>query len=813
MKSTTELTKLSVVSILAFVTALPAAAQTMEEIVVTARKRAESLQDVPVAVTALGKDQINQAAITNITDITSTVPGFFAGDTFSPAPQGTISLRGVSTGATALGADQAVSINIDGVQIEHAEALRMGVIDLQQIEVLKGPQALFFGKNATAGILAFTSADPTDERYTKFRAGYEFNAQQKYSEFIVSGPLSDTMGARGVVYYSGMDGWTDNLATDAITDSGPSVSEFFGRATLKWDPSIDFSARVKLSHSTVDSDQDAMNEKVNCSNRAATVSDCEANFDFYAAAPVFNPRNRDVFANTEATIASLELKYNPSDSIVVNSITGYAQNKRRSFGSISPRATEDVFMVPVPAALAGGVRGIFAPVPNEIVVGREINKESFSQELRISTDVDGPFNVMVGAFYDNRKIEVATNDLGFLGGALTIPDNDNIIDAESFSVFAQGIWDVNDQFEIAAGLRYIDETKDYRGTYAIGASGFPVVDQSDPFAPVVLLTLPAGTYDINPASSELKADAVSPEATITWRPSDNVTIYGAYKEAFKSGSFNDDAVGNIGLVIGGFAGAPAFGIDYQPEEVKGGEIGLKSELLDRQLTFNAVAFSYDYNDLQVSTFNPETVSTQVINAAEATVRGLELDFQFYPAAVEGLTVNASLGYLDSTYDEFLADCHQLQLASGTCPIDQNMDGVPETHSLAGKPLTNAPDWSGSLGFTWDRPFEASLFGSDDLRYRVGLNAVYSAEFEADARNNPLGVQESYTLLHANIGLRSERGWALDLIGRNLTNEATIVLGANQPFTGVPGMIPQDQFAGVQRGRQILLQLTITPSDW
>lgn len=810
MKSTKSLLKLSTISILAMATALPALAQSVDEIVVTARKRVETLQDVPVAVTALGEAQIEQAAITNITDITSAIPGFFAGDTFSPAPQGTLALRGISTGATALAADQAVSINIDGVQIENAEALRMGIIDLQQIEVLKGPQALFFGKNATAGIVAFTSADPTDELYRKVRTGYELNAEQKFGELVVSGPLSDTLGARGVIYFSDMKGWSDNLATDAITDRGPSVSEVFLRGTLKWDPSDNFSARAKFSYSEVNSDQDAINEKINCSNPTATGSDCQANFEYYAAAPVYNPRNREVFADTEATIASLDWEYNPNDNISINSITGFTQNKRSSFGSISPRATEDVFMVPVPAALVGGVRGVLAPVPNEIVTGREINKTSYSQELRVSTDFDRPLNIMVGGFYDKRKIEISTNDLGFLGGALTIPDNDNIIDAESFSVFAQGIWDVNDQLEIAAGLRYIDETKEYEGTYTVGGAGYPVVDQTDPFAPLVLLTVPVGTYNINPSSSELETDAVSPEATVSWRPSDDLTIYGAYKEAFKSGSYNDDPVGNIGLVIGALTGMPAFGIDFQPEEVKGFEIGVKSKLLDRQLTFNSVAFSYDYSDLQVSTFNPQTVSLQVLNAAAATVEGVEFDLQYQPDTIEGLTINGSLGYLDSTYDAFLADCHEVQLTSGTCPIDQDMNGTPESQSLAGKSLPNSPKWSGSVGFTLDRPLQESLFGEDDLGYRIGLNAVYSDEFGADARNNPLGIQESYVLLHGNLELYSESGWAVDLIGRNLTDEKTIVRGANQPFTGALGMIPQDQFASVQRGRQIMLQLTV---DW
>lgn len=753
-------------------------------IIVQARKRDERLQDVPVAVSALGQQQIEDLAITTVQDLSALVPGFNAGDAQSPAPQGTISLRGISTGATATSADQAVSINIDGVAIEHADALRTGQIDLQQIEVLKGPQALFFGKNATGGVVAIRTADPTKDFYYRVRGAYEFNANEKVLEGVLSGPLSDTLGARAVVQVSAMDGYIKNIATSPVASrTAPNEESIFGRLTLKWDPADNFGARLKISHFERESDQSTTAEKISCGNPAADTGDCTADFVTALADPVNGAKP---FSKNDSTLVSLDLRYDISDVLTVNSITGYSEFNRNEFGQIVPR---DIGAIPLPdpttpSGLVEGPGGVPILFPNEIVVRRDNSVKSFSQELRLTSDTGGAFNFMVGAFYDEKTIQAATSQLTFLGGAVAIPDFVPKVDSNSVSVFAQGIWDIWDTVELAGGLRYIEESRKFSGVYNIpGVGAVPAI----------------------PAIDKLESNEILPEITLTWRPNSNLTIYGGYKEAFKSGSFNDASTTLIGLTQ-----APgAFDISFAPESAKGFEGGIKATLLDGSMIFNTAVYRYEYTNLQLSTFNPVSVATQTINAGAATVEGVEFDVMFRPKGIDGLTLNAALAYNNAEYHDFIGDCHQVELANLTCALDVNNDGVPESRQYAGEPLNLAPEFAGSLGFLYDTPI-----GERGLGLRFGVNLVYSDKYETDERNNPLGTQDAYTTLNANVSLYNDQsGWSIDLIGRNLTDKAIVTRSANQPFTGIPSNfatstpgVPADQMAGVLRGRQVMVQL-------
>jgi len=168
----------------------------LEEVIVTARKREESLQDVPVVVTAMDRSVIEQRSIANVDDLSAYVPGMTSISGGTTVPSASMSLRGVKTGPINVTSDQSVTLNMDGMQVESVLGYRSGLVDLDRIEVLKGPQALFFGKNSPGGVVAITTANPTEELYVRARVGYEVEDGDTTGEFIVSGPITDTLGGK-----------------------------------------------------------------------------------------------------------------------------------------------------------------------------------------------------------------------------------------------------------------------------------------------------------------------------------------------------------------------------------------------------------------------------------------------------------------------------------------------------------------------------------------------------------------------------------------------------------------------------------------
>ncbi|OZA74054.1 MAG: hypothetical protein B7X77_08995, partial [Caulobacter sp. 39-67-4] len=218
----------------------------VEEVVVTARRRDEAPISVPVSVTVLGAAQLKALAVDSLQDLRAVTPGISVGEV-SGGVGGTVALRGVGTTAGSNPTfEQTVAINVDGVQLSRGGAVRVGQIDMEKIEVLRGPQALFFGKNSPAGVISITTADPTATFQSEVRGGYEFNAGERQIEATISGPLSNTLGARLVVYGADIDGWRDNIADTAAaaanairpgsvtgsTKGGPQQKFFFTRGTL-----------------------------------------------------------------------------------------------------------------------------------------------------------------------------------------------------------------------------------------------------------------------------------------------------------------------------------------------------------------------------------------------------------------------------------------------------------------------------------------------------------------------------------------------------------------------------------------------------
>lgn len=247
-----------------------ASGSSLEEIVVTARKRDETLQSVPVVIAAIGREELSRRSIVSLEGIARTVPQLIIGAASGSVQGGAIALRGVSAGDSNPFGDQAVAFNVDSVQVARSSLRRMSELDMSQVEVLKGPQALYFGKNSPGGIVVIHSADPTSELSAKASAGYGLYGSEARVDGYVSGPLTDTLGARVAVFGSALDGWTDNIATPSAVygpaeDSLPRDREYGGRLTLRLDANESFDGRFKFAYGSFKSEGLAENtQRVNC---------------------------------------------------------------------------------------------------------------------------------------------------------------------------------------------------------------------------------------------------------------------------------------------------------------------------------------------------------------------------------------------------------------------------------------------------------------------------------------------------------------------------------------------------------------------
>ena len=734
-------------------------------VTVEARKREETLQDVPVVVTAFDRESLQRYNLDTFEDLATFTPGLQIGEAATQSG-GVIALRGVSTGTTNPAFDQAVSIVMDGVAFSNAGLLRFSQIDGASVEVLKGPQALYFGKNSPGGIISLRSADPTDEFEASLRAAYEFEAEEKIVEGVVSGPLSDTVGGRVVVFYKDIGGIFKSevnpspISTDAgIGDRLPEIEEIFIRGTLKFDPTDAFSMTTKLSYAENDGGSYFQSNQLTfCPNGVAQLvpadrcrADGVSNYGGILP-PLLNvlPRaNGDATprGNSETLIFTNNIDFDLSDTLTLTSVTGYMEQDGFTVANVLP----------------GVSAGIFASTNNTAL-------ENFSQEFRLASNYDGPFNFMVGGLYSENTYEAIT-EVGLLAptGPLPLnpPDPIYTSKSEAVSLFAQGMWDITETLELSGGLRWSEEDRSFDATEA--------------------------GIEVTNIVSDRSFDDISPEATLKWQPDANSTYFVAYKEGFKSGGFN------IVFRPGGYLSTPTTVVDqsYGQESVEGVEAGAKWTLLDGALQLNSAIYQYEYTDLQLSAFDPATLALTVQNAGKATVEGIEADFT-YLAPVDGLLLRGGANFNEAKFDEFISPCWSGQLILGTgCDVPDGNGGFLQ--DLAGATLRNAPKWNANLGAT----YEHSLNDSMSLTWSSDIE--YSSSYQTQIERHPGANQKELYRINANVTLASEAGWELAFIGRNLNNEYAKILTGEIAF---PPAAAQDLFSSVSRGRQLMLQLKL-----
>ncbi|RVQ66565.1 TonB-dependent receptor [Croceicoccus ponticola] len=758
----------------------PAAQQGgLTEIVVTARKREESVQDVPVAVTAITGKVIEQRDITSIEKIAAATPNLNVGRA-SNGSAAQITLRGIGSSSTSIGIEQSVAIVVDGAYYGQGRVIEEGFFDLARVEVLKGPQALFFGKNATAGVISLTTNDPTNEWEGSVKAGYEFKANQYSLEGILSGPLSDTVGVRFAARYSKMDGgYYKNVSTpmnyttvdvaagfgdpetliSAPTESPmPQQEEFLARMTLKFEPTDNLTSTLKVTRDQNDTLNNSWNYVAySCGNGTGysqlTVYPCKQDFVTHQNnLPVelsqISPYGRDdgsTYNKYRSWGVNNNLEYDLG-SMMISSVTNWQRNNNSWACACNFQTTD---------TNAGGM--IFAT--------ENSTWEAYSQELRLTTSFDSMFNFMVGGLYQHTNRDFG--QWGFYGGVRDSAARPDLLYAASekiswtkgktFAIFGQVRFQLMENLELAGGARYTDEKKDsyFAQEYVNPAYSGVYRSAADPLGII---------------TANQKFDDFSPEVTLTYKPTPDLLIYGAYKTAYKSGGFSNGGINSK------LSADPYGDLTFNPETAEGFEVGIKSTLLENQLRANLTVFQYKVNDFQVDFFNSPVFSFNTLTA-DAKTQGVELELEFAPYAVPGLNINAALNYNDAKYDSFdEGPCYSGQTQAEGCNV-VTADGQIR-QNLTGTALSVAPKWTGVVGFNYETDV------TSDFAIGLNANARYSDNYNPSAFGNPIAVQDSYWSLDAGLRFMTTDGnTELAVIGKNLTNQFYVTGVVDGPSSG------------------------------
>ncbi|WP_417595914.1 TonB-dependent receptor [Parasphingorhabdus sp.] len=762
----------------------------VDEIIVTARRREETSLSVPVAITAVSGAQLNDRGISNVDALARSVPTLITSEATSSPQGGIVSLRGLSGVDANPFSDQAVSFNIDGVPVARSSVRRLSQMDIAQIEVLKGPQALFFGKNSPAGIIAVRSNDPTEYLSASITAGYEFNADEFRTEGYVSVPVTDTLGVRVAAYYSTMEGYITNVAPNSgagvrvpFDRRVPNGYEYAVRGTVKWEPSDQFDARLKVSYNKADgSGSTDVLQFVDCPLGVPqgtpagypTPENCKAD-DRVTASDNIGPNfqaadsrfEEETFLRSDQILGSLEMNLNLTDTLTLSSITGYYDANNSYIGSFTANFLE------------AGIPQTFLPAYARLKV-REI-----TEEVRLTSSFDGPVNLMVGGLYQDSKAESEAvvyllSNTPFFSSNYAYQQ-----DGLAYSIFGQVMVDLSENLEFSGGARYSYERK------------------SLPVFTGAVRSAPADLIDIS-APRRVSFNNLSPEATLTYRPSRNLTAYASYKEGFLSGGFN--ATQPVVAPNPNGQGQLVSLIDprYDQQLIHGFEGGLKASLLGGDLRTNLAIYDYDTTGLQVAVL--VGLQQELRNAGEVSTRGVEFDFS-YRTPLEGLNLYGAVAYEDGKYTDYQATCYR-GLPAPECRVQVNrFTGQPgQLQDLSGTQLARAPDWMGNVGFT----YESSEFSG--LKIGTQGNVSFSSSFFTDVTSSPGGRQGSYQLFDAGIKLMdADDRWEIGLLGRNLTDEYYFTRSAGNPFSGgAPGgtsTLLADTVAVASRGREIWVRAT------
>ena len=731
----------------------------LEEVVVTAQKREQSLQDVPISVASVNGDDVLVQGLTRMEDIAAIQPSLRIVETYTGQ---SLQIRGVGTGVSNISFEQSVAQFVDGVYSGRGRNSLVQFLDIESVETLRGPQPTYFGQNAIAGALNTRTRGPGNELEGYINAFWDVEFGTKSLDVAYGGPLSDSFGVRMAARLNDDDGfgWDTHKGEKVAQREGEAV-----RLSFNWLASEDLTVSGKWEETSLDQASFAQ-ENVGCGPGSITCrlsEDLGASIehelnqqqsnggtlpfpaftripDYTIFPEIFDRQGRD----TDSSAGHLTLEYD-LDSYLITAISGYVDTLGTAWNDID-----------------------FSPLPGFAGNTRE-EYEQFSQELRIQS-IDGEkLDWMAGLYFQDSELHYDARL--YIGVAMAGPANLGAAqgnqyneDAQWKSAFAAATYQMTDTVNVDVGVRWSDVGK--TGTNQAQTAGL-IDPVTGPGEWVIrdnrCLTTPNTIIDGACANADYKDDDISGSVGFNWFASDNTMAYAKYATGFKAGGLN------VGMSV-------AANLDdyiYDAEDVDAYELGLKNTLLDGRLEFNAAVYSSEYANLQVSTFDPTSdVATAaeftVGNVAESTVEGIEISGRF--AATDQLMLNYSLSLLDATYDDFPgAQCNNQEIADPTLCLDDPATPVDEsgTTNRAGEDIEFAPPAEFSVGaeylFSLRNSLELMLAGNVYWSDGYGLSTVFDRRL----------LQDSYERIDLRATLLSADGtWSASLFGSNLTDTIT-----------------------------------------
>ncbi|MEX2489435.1 MAG: TonB-dependent receptor [Pseudomonadales bacterium] len=661
----------------------------MEEVVVTAQKREQNLQDVGISVTAFSGDQIRKLGFTDSVDVVDQTPGLSFGTPTAEGNNASLTLRGVGLSDFNDNNEGPVAVYVDDVYVSALSGVTFQLFDMERIEVLRGPQGTLYGRNTTGGLVHFVSAKPTTETEGYARLTAAENNQLKL-EGVLSGSLADNVQARFSFAHNEHDGYVDNRFPGG--DDPNDTDNNAGRLQIAVQPTEGVDLLFNIHGSKNDANMGAWQHEATFSPDGGVTSlALPANQNLYGTCPgcdAFGYRDRDgdpwageydrdgalVIENSGGSI-SLEADVG---GLTLTSITGF-ENFERFY-------EEDTDISP------------FKIVHN--TYGADIDQ--FTQEFRLSGSGEG-LNWVVGTYlYDQETdgaFQIDASGIGFIIG-----DANYTQKTESWSLFGQMEYDLSEEWTVLAGLRYTDETRDL-----------------DYLSKDLGGLLPPNFNTMFDFSESISHDNVTGKLGLDWRPRPGVLVYSSISVGTKSAGFNTGMLDETGL----FGQTVRADVPYDEEELTSYEIGMKADVFDGRGRLNVTAFYYDYSDFQAFAF---VNLNQVIFNTDAQINGVEVEFVTNP--MQGLDISLGAAWLDTTAEDI-----PLNDASGITR-DRDMILAPEL-SLNGLVRYEWPAFSGHLAAQVDFNYQSEAF-FDIQNHPISESDAYdvwNARFSYSAPND------------------------------------------------------------------------------
>ena len=730
----------------------------LEEVVVTAQKREQSIQDVPISITAISGESLQANIVQDVYDLRATVPSLEVRGVDPPSQGAAFAIRGLGSSVFNMGFEPTVGTFIDGVYVSRSGLVASSdLLDLERVEVLKGPQGTLFGKNTTGGVVHFITNKPSFDEVD----GFAEVTYQEYDQVRVRGvvnvPFQDNFAARLAASWHNGDGYLDNANGKDLNDR----DRFTIRGQLLFEPNDDLSIRVIADYSEVDENccwpvrntNNPLNAVVNVPLAESIGSNVITPPDVDGLRVA---ANGDLVFDAEDFGISGEINWKLG-AITVTSITAYRDyqdlnTKDNDFTGVDMLINTDT-------------------LPEVSIISEEFRIAGVSEDIGFAQSLDW----VVGFYYANETVQrtrefvwgsqitsfpfFAPGLFGNVPGRAFFDEFSH--DVDTVAGFGHITIDVNDKLSLTGGVRY---TNDDKSASHRGQTGTPTA----PFNNLPLAVV--HDFDVKREDSEATGTA-----SIQYRATDNVMGFFTYSRGYKSGgiSLNRDAAGNalglgdpvLGCPPGGFpvpaspfcAFAPA-DPTFEPEFADHYEVGFKSTLFDGRMRLNGSLWKTDFQGLQLQTLRPDG-SFQVINVAGATSQGVELDVNL--AATQYLDVFFAVQFLDADFD----------------------DGVPALSpglpAMGGQDIPYSSDITGNVGANLDLPL-----GDTGLSFFLNGNLFFRSEYFSFTEPDPARTQAAHELLSLRGGVSAANGkWELAVWCRNCTDERYKYSDFAIPFDG------------------------------